>query len=141
MNTTQNRPVTTPRNEQQNLTVQIHQIRQLLTSGTELEEALAKLEQLVPVVSAYVASESLANQNLDVVERNPAEERVSEIRSKVRELNALLDSGSRLLQDGMETEGVSIRAAALGVYLVSTLTETADALARRPAALAVLNES
>lgn len=141
MNATQNRPETAQQNEHQNLIVQIHHIRQTLTSGSGLRNALAELERLVPVIASYVGSESLASQSLDVAERNRREERVSEIRSKVRELQALLDSGRRLIEEGTDSEGVALRSEALSAYLLPTLADTAEVLESRCEALAVATES
>jgi len=128
MNATQNRPDTTKRSEHQNLVVRIHKIRQLITSGTGLDAALAELESLVPLVSSYAATESLAGQDWEISERNRLEEGISEIRSKVRELQALLDSGKRLIEDGLDSESVELRSEALNAYLLPTLTDTNEAL-------------
>lgn len=134
MNATSNRPDTgLYQDTHQRFVSRIDQIQALVRPGTSstprvaLESAVTELEKLIPSLSQYLASQSLLSQDWDTNGRKRMEERLNQSRSKLRELQVLLESARRLLGD-LEPDDSGPMAEALNTYLGPSLDDMREAI-------------
>lgn len=135
MNSTRNRPgAHVFENGYQRLVVRIEEVQAALRPGAAntpreaLQRSIASLERLIPALSQYLASQSLLSQDWDTNGRQRMEEQLNQSRSKLRELQVLLDSGRRLLLEESESDTAGAIFEAINVYLVPSLEDMKDAL-------------
>jgi ElaB/YqjD/DUF883 family membrane-anchored ribosome-binding protein len=134
MNATHNRPVTgLYQDTHQRFVARIEEIQAIVRPGSSstphaaLETAVAALEKLIPSLSQYLASQSLLSQDWDTNGRQKMEEQLNQSRSKLRELQVLLESARRLLGE-QEAGGSSPMAEALNTYLGPSLDDMKEAI-------------
>lgn len=134
MNATYNRPDTRLyQDSHQRFVTRIEQIQGLLHPGSgssphsALTSAVTALEGLLPSLSQYLAAQSLLSQDWDTNGRQRMEEHLNQSRSKLRELQVLLESARRVLSEAEPGSGDPM-AQALNTYLGPTLEDMKDAL-------------
>ena len=134
MNATHNQPATgLYQGTHLQFVSRIEEIQGLVRPGSSssperaLETAVAALEKLLPSLSQYLASQSLLSQDWDTNGRQRMEEQLNQSRSKLRELQVLLESGRRLLGE-LEPGDSSPMAEALNTYLGPSLDDMKEAI-------------
>lgn len=136
MNTTREDRSSAPAGEQlKSLLFMLRRIQELSTPGSmglgsraAIVQCVPGLERVLPELSRFLATESLIVAGFGHEDRSRVESRLAEVRSKARELQALLESAKRLLSEHPTAEEADEPAAGLTSYLGSTVRDTIEAL-------------
>lgn len=136
MNTTREDRSSAPAGEQlKSLLFMLRRIQELSAPGSaavgaraELVQCIPGLERILPELTRFLATESLLVAGFGHEDRNRVESRLAEVRSKSRELQALLESAKRLLAEHPTAEDADGPAAGLNSYLGSAVRDTIEAL-------------
>jgi hypothetical protein len=121
--------------QRKSLLFMLHRIEELSAPGAlglgaraTLVQCVPGLERVLPELARFLATESLLVAGFGHEDQNRAESRLAEVRSKARELQALLESAKQLLAEHPTAEAADAMAERLNSYLGCAVRDMIDTL-------------